>query len=309
MTQRPPHDPAVEDPAAADPAVEGHSGADAGSAGDAAETPTAAPRPGPGAAGNAEPSKAAAPVSTRPGPRPSPTSRARRAAAAPEGLRRPSPRPAQAAAATTAPAVAGPAATTPAAEPGPERAADHAAGSLDAQPAELVSRQPSAAERDRRAPAWLVAVLTVLVLALGGLDGWLLTSQPTSGSRAERDQALSTAKSAVPLILSYNHQRFDSDVAAAKARLTGRAVTDYVQAMTKTIKPTATKVQAVVQAQTNGAGVEAVSGDGDHVTVVVFGEQKVTNTSLKTPRTDLFRVRVTLDRVQGQWLVSKFDQI
>jgi Mce-associated membrane protein len=173
-----------------------------------------------------------------------------------------------------------------------------------------VSRQPSAAERKgRRAPAWLVAALAVLALALAGLDGWLLTSQPTSGSQVERDQALSTAKTAVPLILSYNHKQFDADVTAARARLTGRAVTDYVQAMTKTIKPTAAKVQAVVQAQTNGAGVEAVSSDGSQVTVVVFGEQKVTNTALKAPRIDLFRVRVTLDRVQGQWLVSKFDQI
>jgi Mce-associated membrane protein len=52
-----------------------------------------------------------------------------------------------------------------------------------------------------------------------------------------------------------------------------------------------------------------VSADGKQVTVVVFGEQKVTNTSLSQPRIDLFRVRVTLDRVGGQWLVSKFDQI
>jgi Mce-associated membrane protein len=79
--------------------------------------------------------------------------------------------------------------------------------------------------------------------------------------------------------------------------------------MAKTIKPTATKVHALVQAQTDGAGVEAVSSDGNQVTVVVFGEQKVTNTSLTAPRIDLFRVRVTLDRVRGQWLVSKFDQI
>ena len=170
--------------------------------------------------------------------------------------------------------------------------------------------EPSETSQPRRpVRTWLAAALAVVVLALGALDGWLLTSRPEAGSRAEREQALSTAKSSVPLILSYDYRRFDADVAAAKARLTGRAVTDYVQAMTKTIKPGATKVHAVVQAQTDGAGVEAVSGDGNQVTVVVFGEQKVTNTSLTAPRIDLFRVRVTLDRVQGQWLVSKFDQI
>jgi Mce-associated membrane protein len=179
---------------------------------------------------------------------------------------------------------------------------------LDAQPSDLVSHQPSAGA-GRRVPAWLVAAMAVVVLALAGLDGWLVTTHSSSGSRLQRDQALSTAKSAVPLILSYDYRHFDSGIAAAKARLTGRAVNDYVQAMAKTVKPTATKGHVVVQAQTDAAGVEAVSSDGNQMTVVVFGEQKVSNASLTAPRIDLFRVRVTLDRVQGQWLVSKFGQI
>jgi Mce-associated membrane protein len=244
--------------------------------------------------------------------RPSPTSRARRTAAtAAGGLRRPSPGPGPATGLTTPPvpgAATSPAEALAATRDSTDSAAD-GTDSLDARPADLVSRRPSAAEAGRRLPALLAAVLVVGLLALAGLDGWLLTSQPGSGSRAERERALSTAKSAVPLILSYDYQHFDSDVATAKARLTGRAVNDYAQAMAKTIKPTATKVHAVVQAQTDGAGVEAVSGNGNQVTVVVFGEQKVTNISLTAPRIDLFRVRVTLDRVQGQWLVSKFDQI
>jgi Mce-associated membrane protein len=274
-----------------------------------------------------EPGRSTSPTASRP----SPTSRARRtAAAAPDGLRRPrpSPRPAPAGAAPQASATAttdhaptdhpaDPATTgddhpdpTPAASQEPQQAAEAAdVDDLDHQPADLVSRQPSAAEAGRRVPAWLLAALAVVVLALAALDGWLLTSPPDVGSRAEREQALSTAKTAVPLILSYDYRRFDADVAAARARLTGRAVEDYVKAMTTTIKPTATKVHAVVQAQTDGAGVEAVSGDGNQVTVVVFGQQKVTNTSLTAARIDLFRVRVTLDRVRDQWLVSKFDQI
>ncbi|HEX8095644.1 hypothetical protein [Jatrophihabitans sp.] len=328
MTERPGQDTATDDLS------------DSGdAAADAADRPARADRPtrADQTARADQPASAvieggAAPMPGRPAARPSPTSRARRtAAAAPDGLRRPSPRPGPAAAPapagtpTAGSATAGPVTASPpeaptapidgtgkAGEGTAEKAADHTADGpdgLDGRPADLVSLEPSAAGAGRLVPAWLVAALAVVVLALAGLDGWLLTSQPGSGSRAEREQALSTAKSAVPLILSYNYQRFDADVAAAKARLTGRAVDDYLKAMTKTIKPTATKVHAVVQAQTDGAGVEAVSGNGSQVTVVVFGEQKVTNTSLTAPRIDLFRVRVTLDRVQGQWLVSKFDQI
>ena len=113
----------------------------------------------------------------------------------------------------------------------------------------------------------------------------------------------------MPLILSYSYQHFDADVAKAKAQFTGRAATDYATAMAKTIKPTAAKVKAVVQAQTDGAGVESVSPDGRQVTVVVFGEQKVTNSTLSAPRTDIFRVRATMDLVSGHWLVSKLANI
>jgi Mce-associated membrane protein len=64
-----------------------------------------------------------------------------------------------------------------------------------------------------------------------------------------------------------------------------------------------------VQAQTDSAGVETVSADGKQVSVVVFGQQKVTNTALSAPRIDPFRVRATMTLVDGHWLVSKFDQI
>jgi Mce-associated membrane protein len=273
----------------------------------------------PAAAARPRPTPSPGPTSgTRPTPgaRPSPTSRARRTAAgAPDALRRPRPAPlATPAEVGSLPgnqdgqAPVGPVASSVNIGKDTETEAVERIDTPLAGSSEAPESRPPAGSR-RRAPAWLAAVLVVLLLALAALDGWMLTHQPSSGSKSEREQALSTAKTAVPLILSYDYRHFDSDVGAARGRLTGRAVDDYVQAMAKSIKPTAAKVHAVVQAQTDGAGVEAVSGNGKQVTVVVFGEQKVTNTSVTAPRIDLFRVRVTLDLVAGQWLVSKFDQI
>ncbi|HEU5271582.1 MAG TPA: hypothetical protein VFU36_16765 [Jatrophihabitans sp.] len=177
------------------------------------------------------------------------------------------------------------------------------------QTAERSTAEPGTTRAVPRSPLWLAVLLGVLVLT--GVAAVVVAARlpSQSGSGRERDKALAAAKSEVPLILSYNYASFDADVAKAKAQLTGRAVTDYTTAMSQTIKPAAVKVKAVVQAQTDGAGVESVSPDGRQVTVVVFGEQKVTNTSLSAPRTDLFRVRATLDLVGGTWLVSKFDQI
>jgi len=209
------------------------------------------------------------------------------------------------------------AAPRPAADPSPEAVSPEAVPATGVPAPDLPARDvPTPGEpavevttAGRRAPLWLAVLLGLLVLA--GVAAVVLAANlpARSGSSGERDRALAAAKTEVPLILSYNYASFDADVAKAKAELTGRAVTDYTTAMSQTIKPAAVKVKAVVQAQTDGAGVESVSPDGRQVTVVVFGEQKVTNTSLSAPRTDLFRVRATLDLVGGNWLVSKFDQI
>ena len=258
-----------------------------------------------------------------PGPTASPTTRARRASGATvDGVRRrPSPGPTVAAPVAAA-APAEPETEVVEAEPsvapaksrrfGRKPATGPTATATEAEPvAETAVDAAAATPRPRRhgAPVWVAALLVLVIAGLATLSWVLYSAKDDGGSTTDRDQALAAAKSSVPVILTYSYKEFAHDVAAGKAKLTGRASTDYVTAMTKSIEPTATKVKAVVQAQTDGAGVESVSADGKQVTVIVFGEQKVTNTSLTAARTDIFRVRATLDLVGKQWLVSKFDQI
>ena len=243
----------------------------------------------------------------RPSPGPSATSRARRASAAGVDARRPLPRPAAPTAHGASPS--GETVASPASAALPYEAAPTERAATRGWAARAGNVEPADAPLRRRSPLWLAILLGLLVLAGVAALVVVLRLPSGAGSVEDRDRALSAAKTEVPLILSYSYKSFDADVAKAKAQLTGRAVTDYTTAMATTIKPTAIKVKAVVQAQTDGAGVESVSPDGRQVTMVVFGEQKVTNSSLAAPRTDLFRVRATLDLVGGQWLVSKFDQI
>jgi Mce-associated membrane protein len=241
----------------------------------------------------------------RPRPAPTPTSRARRASGAgvEPALRRPRPTPA-------APATVA-LTKTHTDEPEPAVDEDSATGDSttddEAVASETKERTPH--RITNRSPLWLAALLVLVLVALGGGAWWLHTSPAKSGSVGQRDQALSAAKTSVPLILSYSYKSFEADLAKSKAQLTGKAQSDYVTAMTTTIKPAVAKAHVIVQASTDGAGVETVSADGDQVTVIVFGEQKVTNTTLSTPRIDMFRVRAVLERVGGHWLISKFNQI
>lgn len=156
---------------------------------------------------------------------------------------------------------------------------------------------------------WLVAALLVLALALAGALTWIVTANHKSQSQASREKVLAAAKSGAALLLSYNYQHVDADKNAALPHLTGKFATDYATSMNSVIKPQAPKVKAIVEGQIDSAGIESVSPNGKQAVVVVFGQQKVSNTGLTQPRTDVARLRVTMDLVGSTWKISNLSQI
>jgi Mce-associated membrane protein len=147
------------------------------------------------------------------------------------------------------------------------------------------------------------------VIVLGAFCGLLLRSPASSSSMKDREAALNAAKEYSALVLTYNYQHLDTDRDRALLHLTGRFADDYKKAMNEVVAVQAPKVKATVEGQVESAGLEAVSGSGKQVTVIVFGQQKVTNSALTQPRTDIVRLRVVLDRVGSQWKIAKVDQI
>jgi len=222
--------------------------------------------------------------------RPSPTSRARRAAASGVATRRPAPHPASPA--TESPIAVG--------------ADDRTEHELATAVAPVSVTRPAGSTRSPlRLAAWLLAAAVLLGLAIA----WLLTAPSTSSSKKDREAALNAAKEYSALVQTYNYQHLDADRDRALRHLTGRFADDYKKAMNDVVAVEAPKVKAVVEGQVESAGLEAVSGSGKQVTVIVFGQQKVTNSALTQPRTDIVRLRVVLDRVGSEWKIAKVDQI
>jgi Mce-associated membrane protein len=149
-----------------------------------------------------------------------------------------------------------------------------------------------------------------VILVLVAVNAWLLTpASHGGGSQAARERALASAKTSTALVLSYNYQHLDADVAATVPHLTGAFADDYKKAMDTTVKQQAPAGKAVVEGQVDSAAVESVSASGKQITVIVFGEQKVTNNQLTQPRTDLARLRVTMDLVGNDWRIAQIAQI
>jgi Mce-associated membrane protein len=191
---------------------------------------------------------------------------------------------------------------------------DSIAGS-SGQPGTKVLEQPEAGQRDdgpsprehsgpQRSGTRLLAGLLALTLCALTAFG-LVAYRVASDQRIEtaRDQAVAVARDNAEVILSYDYRHLDANFAAARATLTGGFAHDYQVTTAKLVRPGAVQYHVVVKAEV--AAQSVVSATADQVVVLVFVNQTTTSTRLDGPRVDLNRVRLTLVKVDGRWLVNK----
>jgi len=177
-----------------------------------------------------------------------------------------------------------------------------------------VLEQPEAEQRDgpsareqhgpQRSGTRLLAGLLALTLSALTAFG-LVAYRVRDDQRVEtaRDQAVAAAHDNAEAILSYDYRHLDADFAAARAKLTGGFARDYKVTTTKLVRPGAEQYHVVVKAEV--AAQSVVSATADQVVVLLFVNQTTTSTRLDGPRVDLNRVRLTLVKVDGRWLVNK----
>ncbi len=153
----------------------------------------------------------------------------------------------------------------------------------------------------------IVAALPVsaLVLALGvGYLKWLDGKDHESAAAAE--QSVRAASESTIAILSYKPETVDQDLKAAADRLTAGFRQQYTQLVTDVVAPGA-KQQHITAVATVPAAA-SVSATGKQAVVLVFVDQ-TTTIGNDPPTQSTSSVRVTLDKVDGRWLISQFDPV
>jgi Mce-associated membrane protein len=153
----------------------------------------------------------------------------------------------------------------------------------------------------------VLALLCVPAIA-AAVVFWLRTPSvqaPASLLSPDAQSALITAKTDAHAILSYDYRSISRDIATAKADTTGVFARQYAGTAAQLLSQ-AKQVKAIVQATIGSAGV--VSSDRSDVVVLLFVDQASVRQTpgQKTPTTriDQSRVRMTMTKVDGKWLVS-----
>jgi Mce-associated membrane protein len=182
-----------------------------------------------------------------------------------------------------------------------------AADEADLQDAEDTEDAPD--ERATRFSWGRVLVVALpalaLILALGvGYLKWL--DGTARASRLAAEQSIRAASDSTIAILSYQPETVDRDLKAAADRLAEPFRQQYTQLVNDVVAPGAK--QQHISAVATVPAAASVSATGKQAVVLVFVDQ-TTTIGTDAPTQSTSSVRVSLDKVDGRWLISQFDPV
>ncbi|OBB09688.1 hypothetical protein A5761_29260 [Mycolicibacterium setense] len=144
-----------------------------------------------------------------------------------------------------------------------------------------------------------------MVLALGaGYLKWMDSS--IHSSDAAGSESVNAATEGATAMLTYRPDTVEKDLTAANDRLTGPLKDSYGMLTHDVVIPGAQQKQISAVATVPAAAT--VSATQKHAVVLVFVNQEIT-IGAEPPTSTASRVRVTLDKVGGRWLIAGFDPI
>jgi Mce-associated membrane protein len=156
-----------------------------------------------------------------------------------------------------------------------------------------------------RVLAYGVLPALALILTLGA--GYLKFREfAARDSQSARTESIRAATDSTIAMLSYRPDSVERDLAAARDRLSGSLKDSYTALTHDVVIPGSRQKQISATATVPAAA--SVSASETHAVVLVFVDQTISMGS-DPPTNTASRVRVTLDKVGGRWLIAGFDPI
>lgn len=183
----------------------------------------------------------------------------------------------------------------------------------DADDADLAATEPEVTTTAGRRSGWVrvaAGLLALLLIASAGLTAWLYfhTYRPDqqTGTIAS-DAALEAAKAGTVAALTYSPESLDKDLETAKSHLTGDFLNYYGQFTDSVVRPAVKTKQVTTSANVVRAAVSEMHPN--QAKVLVFVNQQTISADRQEPTLSASSVVVTMDKVDGKWLISAFDPV
>lgn len=177
---------------------------------------------------------------------------------------------------------------------------------LIAEPADIDTAE-APPERDRRlrnVAFVLLPVLLFMLTAVAGVLKWQFESDRADQSAAA--ESVAAARDATTAILSYSAADVDKELNSARERLTGSFLDSYTKLINETVIPGAKQKKILTVVQVPAAA--SVSATLTHAAALLFVNQ-ATTIGNDVPTNTTSTVRVTLEKIHGNWLVAACDPV
>ena len=165
--------------------------------------------------------------------------------------------------------------------------------------------RPDAPVRRGGVPSWLLAGMGVLAVGLVAATAWAWTRGGVVGEAVGDESAVRAAQvaaeRAVVPVLSYDYESLEADQREAQALMTGGYREEYDKLFT-VLEENAPQTRTKVGASVVASGV--VRASDDRVQVLVFVDRPTTNKLHAEPVVYKDQVTVSMQRVDGDWLVD-----
>ncbi|WP_432476512.1 J domain-containing protein [Nocardioides sp. GXQ0305] len=185
------------------------------------------------------------------------------------------------------------------AEPEPEPEPEPEVGP---EPAPDVVRE---ARTPRVVPTWLLVGVAVLTLLAVAATGYLWT-QPSAGAVSEAASgARNAAERAAVTVLSYDYETLEEDQEAAHELMTSSYRQKYDDLFAAAVKENAPSTQTVVDVDVLASSI--VRAGQDRTEVLLFVDRPTTNKVTREPVVYKDQVTLTMENVDGEWLVDDVE--
>jgi Mce-associated membrane protein len=185
-----------------------------------------------------------------------------------------------------------------------EGVVDYDAEAADAATGEDSRRRWWPTARSRVLAFWVLPVLVLLLAAAAGFFKWQYGVMQAAASASV--ESVAAARDSTIALLSYQADTAGQTLPAARDRLTGKFLETYTQLANDVVIPGAAQQHVSVAATVPAAA--SVSATQRHAVVLLFVNQTST-AGAEPPSESATSVRVTLDKIDGRWLISEFEPV
>jgi Mce-associated membrane protein len=173
--------------------------------------------------------------------------------------------------------------------------------------AEPESQPASAKRRFKWKSVLTYGLLPALALILALAAGFLkFVDASARDAHLAGTQSVQAASDGAIAMLSYHPDTVEKDLTAARGRLTGSFQDSYTALIRDVVIPGAKQKQVAAAATVPAAA--SVAADQKRAVVLIFVDQAIT-VGNDSPTSTSSTVRVSLDKIDGRWLISAFDPI